>query len=515
MKRLGISLISLIAAAPLAAQDFVLDDIVISASLTEILAGRTGVTVDVLDFEALAPVIGTDLNAALDAMPGVSVASNGGFGTVGYVRLRGLSQNYTAVRLDGIDIADPSGPQVAFNFGGFARQGIGRAEVLRGAQSALYGSEAVGGVVSLQGFRVNRDGVSGRAEIEAGSFGTVSASLGAGIRGARGELSFGLTRLVTSGISAAASGTEKDSHRQTFATFYGAWNATETLTLGLNGFWRDGTTEYDGDTDFDGLPDDTADFTDDAMRGLRAFAELETGALRHEFSLARFETRRRTPLGFSTYFDGERTETGYLLTWDGGETLGASFGLDWTEESFATGGELRWTPREDLDLSLALRRDEPEDFPGKTTGRLALTWRLDEATILRASAGTGFRAPSLYEQFSEYGRRDPGEAPLSPEQSRSVEIGLERSFAEGTDLRVTLFESRIEDKIAFDGTSTVCASPFGCYVQTDGVTRARGVEVSGNLALTDRIALSGNYTYTHAREVSAAGVQIFWCYPVR
>jgi vitamin B12 transporter len=124
-----------------------------------------------------------------------------------------------------------------------------------------------------------------------------------------------------------------------------------------------------------------------------------------------------------------------------------------------------------------------------------LSYSLSEATILRASVGTGYRAPSLYERFGPYA----GSGVLDPEDSRSVDLGIEHSYGDRGSVRATLFWTEIDNLIGF-GTSANClpSQSFGCYTQLEGTTQTKGLELSGSFALSDRVRVSGAYTLTNA-----------------
>ena len=120
-------------------------------------------------------------------LPGVNLTSNGGLGALAGVQVRGLPSRYVGVRINGINVMDPSGTQNQFNFGGFTAAGVGRIELLKGSQSALYGSEAIGGVINITTFRPTDQGFSGQAQVEGGSFDTYSGSLSMGYLGDRAK----------------------------------------------------------------------------------------------------------------------------------------------------------------------------------------------------------------------------------------------------------------------------------------------------------------------------------------
>ncbi|PRY92022.1 vitamin B12 transporter [Hasllibacter halocynthiae] len=501
----GAAPLLILLAAPAAAQQepFDLGELVLSATALPEAEGRLGTTVDVLTEEALerAPL---SLADALTALPGVSASRNGGLGASTTLRIRGLGPSYVGVRIDGIDVTDPSATQTGFDFGGLTAAGIGRVEVIRGTQSALYGSEAVAGVVDITTDVGTGPGYSAGTRVEAGSFGTRSAAVGMAYGTDRGRLAFNLSRVETDGFSARSFNDEADGFEQTFLTFSGRGEVAEGLVVGVSALLRDATVEIDraAPSQFDPLGD-AGGVNDTRQRGLRAFAELQAFGIDHAFAVSRFDSDRRDPGGFATRFEGDRTRYEYLGTYAFDAATFLSVGLDRTEEGFdtdaATGAtatssalaELRFRPAPTLDASLTVRYDDPEDFGGAVSGRAALAWQAGPDATVRAVLGTGFRAPSLFERFSAFGDPD-----LGVEDARSLELGVERRFARGA-IEATAFRTRIEDLIGFDGAATSCGSGFGCYVQTEGTTETRGVEVAGRYEL-GRATLFGAYTYTDA-----------------
>lgn len=481
------------------AQDvFDLGEIVVSGSLSPVNEGQTGATVEIVESDDLAQGNTTVLER-LDRLPGVNSTMNGGVGAAAGIQLRGLPARYVAVRLNGIDMSDPSGPQNAFNFGTLAPSGISRIEVLKGSQSALYGSEAIGGVIDITTYRPTEQGFSGSATTEAGSYGTASGTLSLGLLTDRAEVALTYGRIVTDGFSAQAGDDEDDGFRQTTLTLSGSYAVTDTLTFGAAVNMRDGVTDIDGFGNQFGV---------NAYEelGARVYGELVTGNVTHTLAYSYFDIERRDPGGFVTKFAGERKRLSYLgsASLNNGYTL--NFGLDRTEESFASGGdagtentvsaqaELLFQPLDSLDLSAALRYDDNSVFGGNTTGRLAAAWRVQDDLTVRAVLGTGFRAPSLYERFSIY-----GDTNLSPEQSRSFELGVEKTYGSVASVKATLFYTEIDDLIDFDGNSTACSSGFGCYNQVAGTTKSRGLELSTQYAVSDATTVYGNYTYTDAK----------------
>ena len=516
----GISHLALVAAlaggaAPALAQDasdddvITLDTLTLSASQKPVALSRTGATVSVLNQDDIQASGALSFGELVSNLPGVSVSSNGGMGTLTSVRIRGLSSYYIGTRIDGIDVSDPSQTQTAYDFGATTTGGLARVEVLRGSQSALYGSEAIGGVIDITTWRPTKEGTSGQIGIEGGSNHTWTGTGSVGLRTDRAELAFSLSRTITDGISAYADGDEDDAFRATFGSLYAAYQLTDGLRVGVNGFRRQSYAEFDSSTG------DTDSSNTTNLRGGRVFALVDAGDLTHEFSVARTKTERDVyDWGSYTYYTGDRDQYSYHGAWTPGGPVSLTWGLDRTEEEFdmasafggATGkartnsvfAELLYAPTSDLDLSFALRHDDHDAFGGKATGRLALAWRPDADWVLRGVASTGFRAPSLYELHSTYGNTD-----LEPETSRSLELGVERLLPNGGSIQATLFNTRIKDRIIFDDASYACEAAQawfypGCYAQVDGHTTTRGIEIVGRTEIVDGWSVFGNYTYTDA-----------------
>jgi vitamin B12 transporter len=495
----SVAFIALGASHAVAQEAFALDEIIVSGSLSPVTRGKTGTTVEIIERRDLR---GDNISVIqrLDRLPGVNSTANGGLGASSAIQLRGLPSRYVVVRINGIDVNDPSGTQSSFNFGVLTSSGIERIEVLKGSQSALYGSEAIGGVVDITTYRPTEQGVSGRIAGEVGSFGTTSGTLSLGLLTDRSEVAFSYGRIVSDGFSARANNDEDDSFRQTTLSLTGSYAVTDNFTLGAAVNWRDSALEIDR------FATDNSGQNLSEELGARVYGELITGSVTHTLAYSYFDIERRDPNSSGTKFAGDRKRFSYLGVADlpNGYTL--NFGLDRTEESFNSGSdsgseetisaqaELLFQPLDTLDLSAAIRYDDNSAFGGKTTGRLAAAWRLKDDLTFRAVLGTGFRAPSLYERFSIYG--DPS---LKPEQSRSFELGVEKSYGALASVRATLFYTEIDDLIQFDGSSTACSSGFGCYNQVPGTTKSSGLELSTQYALSDATTVFGNYTYTDAK----------------
>lgn len=496
-----------------------LGTIVLSALKTAAEALRTGVSVDVVETEDLDAARDTSLADTLARLPGVTVAQSGGFGATSALRIRGADGRYLAVFVDGIKVSDPSGVQVTFDWGSLMTADVGRIEVLRGSQSALWGGSAVGGVVNITTRAALDEGLHQTVTAEGGSYGTAKLSYGLTVKDDRSEFAFSAARLHTNGFSAFDGGAEADGADASRLSFSGRYQLSDTLAVGGALFWQDTTQDYDGYTPAFVLGDLIGYSQSRRETGARLFAELSAGNTDHLFEVTALDVSRSyDQAGSLSSFGGQRLTFGWQGTTEMSEALTLVYGADWSEESadytnlpggtasttiYGAFAQAVWAPSDSFDLSATLRTDRNSGFGSFTTGRLAMAWRPAEGTTLRAAYATGFRAPSIDERFGDYPGFFPfvGNPDLRPESSESIEIGLDQSFANGASLSATLFQLSIDDLITYQfGTPST-------LVNLPGVSTRKGVEVAASLPLSDAATLGLAYTYTEGRRPDGSRLQ--------
>ncbi len=504
----GVSVLALSLPLSVHAQDVLeLAPITIYGNVTDLPLSRTGATVDVIDEETLEEAPSQTLAQTIANAPGVSYTQTGGPGQPAFVRLRGLPQRYAPVLVNGIDVTDPSSTQSQFDWSNILAGGVSGAEIVKGSQSAIYGADAVAGVIALTAADApDAPGREGELTVEAGAYETQTATLSYGIATERAGFAFTLGGTRSDGYSAVdlPGYDEEDGFEGRQASFDAYVDVTDTLRLGLTGIYN--ASEGDFDPTFGLTPADVEDGEYETyQRGYRGYAELQTGPVTHTLELSQFQIGRESENSFgASLFEGERKKIGYLGEWDlGGGTL-LSFGLDRTIEEANVASdeveidgafaELVYAATPDLDLALSVRNDTHSEFGDFTAARGALTWRATPDITVRASVSNGYRAPSLYELY------DPtyGDASLDPEESVSYDLGIEKVYANGAQVSATLFKTEIDDLIVFDGT----IAPFGAYAQSSGTATTEGVELAAFLPVGDRIGLTGAFTYTDARDAS-------------
>lgn len=479
-----------------------------AVSAMPVEAGRTGVSASVLTADDLARSPLRSLPLFLSQQAGVSAGQNGGLGATAGLRLRGLGGGYVAARLDGIDIADPTGTQVALQAGQIPTFGLDRVELVRGAQSAIHGSEAIGGVVALSTFRPQVNGLSGITTSEIASNSTSAASTAIGYRDDKTEAALTLSRMVSDGFSAMDDNDEADGFDGSFLSYRLERDLSAALRVGINGHLRDNTVDFDDSGQAEGNVETSE------TSGRRVFAALELGETSHELAYSEVDFDRvSTHWQYGpTVYDGSRRDWHYTGAWQARADLGLSWGFEDSAESYreltGAGGtshtralfaEVLWSAHDALDLALALRQVDHDAFGAHSTWRLAALYRMSDALSLRAVASTGFTAPSPYQRFSE-----SGQAGLTPETAQSAEVGLDLAIGGGATLSATLFDITITDRIDYVGGAGPCASSWGCYVQVAGETRSRGAELAAIVPLGAQWQLDANYTYTAAEQADGA-----------
>lgn len=518
MKRLRFSLIALAAAlpAPSLAQDIALDEIVVTANRVPGDSRRSGVSVSVVTEADLTQRRDQTLAETLAALPGISFVQQGPFGNTGTLRIRGVDGRYLAVLIDGIRVSDPSGTTVSFDFGSLTTADVGRIEVLRGSQSALWGGSAVGGVINITTRAATEDGMHQTAMAEGGSFGTAKLSYGLTQKDDRMEMSFNLSHLRTDGFSAFDGGTEADGARASRLSFTAKYRVSDVLSVGGALLAQNTVQDYDGYENF--MLADVDNSQSRRELGARLFAEFAAGSTDHLFEVSAFDIDRTytQPTG-TDGFSGQRIWLGYQGTTVVSDALSLIYGLDWNKESASytnlpggvadtrtTGAfaQVLWAPSDSFDLSASVRTDHNSGFGSFQTGRLAAAWRPAEGTTVRAAVASGFRAPSVDERFGNYPGAFPfvGNPNLTPEESLSYEIGIEQAFASGATVSATAFHLEVDNLItyAFGAPSTLENLP--------GASVRKGLELAATLPITKALQAGLAYTYTDAKRPN--GVQL-------
>lgn len=499
------------AVLPAAAQGLVLDPIVLTANRAPSAPALTGSSVSVLTGTEMETDGRPFVLQQIRDLPGVTVSQTGPAGAVSGFAIRGAPQAYVRVEVDGIEISDMTAPQVSPSLSGLLVDDASRIEVLKGSQSALYGGQAVGGVVSITSPRPTGPGLQNSFLLEGGSFSTFRGAYTLTGMNDKGEFALSVNRFQTDGFSAAeeADGNdEEDEYRTTRLSGSGRLHLTPQADLFAAGFWQRQDGDYDAGPGANGDADNTYQSTNWALRG---GADFTTDAgLRNTLALSHYDRDGEQVSRFGAFEpEGDRTKAEYRGAWTVSEAVGFQFGADSTHEASESNLDPRestwiagawlqaaWTPTEAFAFNASGRVDEHSEFGHYPTARATFAWLVTPETTIRGSLANGFRAPSNFELFSSSGARD-----LEPETSVSADLGIARGFAGGRGTAsATAFWIEIDDLIEYDAS----LPPFGAYSQTDGTARSQGLEFAADWTFAEAFALRGAYTYTDAEQSDGA-----------
>jgi vitamin B12 transporter len=504
------------------------DEVVVTAARSPEPADKVGQQLTVITAEDLRAQQTPILSDVLSRTPGVSFSRNGGVGTATQVYLRGAEPGQTVVLIDGVRLGDPTTTDNSVDFGNLLVGDLARVEVLRGPQSVLWGSKAIGGVINMITAEPQKP-FETDLTAEGGSHAWGYGRAGVGGKTDRVTWRASAAYLSTTGISAfdeAKGGREPDGYRNVGASATARVALTDQLALDLRGLYSR------GHTDFDGFPPPAFQFADTPEYGdseqLAGYAgatlDLLDARLHNRMAVTAAQTSRKnfdpsvtpTAVTFSGAGHTERYE--YQGVYDITQAWTAVFGLEREDahmRSSSFGGpavilgtrtdslyaEAHGDVAPGLTLAGGVRHDDHDTFGGHTVGQASAAWRLDQGnTILRASWGQGFKAPSLYQLGSEYGN-----LALRPEQAEGWDTGVEQRFLGGRAMvSAAWFERHTIDQIdfvsCFGTAAPLCPShPAGGYYDNIARTRARGIELAASADLTQALSLSANYTWTDAR----------------
>jgi vitamin B12 transporter len=490
--------------APVLADD---GTIVVTANRIEQDAKTAGQAITVIDrttIETRQTVAVADL---LATTPGVSAVRNGGFGGVTSVFVRGASSDQTLVLIDGVRVNDPASPSGAYDFGNLQTTNIDRIEVLRGANSVIWGSQAMGGIVNIVTAPTS-DKLMVEARGEYGDYKTGNFSGNVAFRAGPVKASLGGGYFSTAGISAQANNDERDGADRQQANGRFEVALGENFGLDFRGFYTRNFAELDGfnptstTRQINGYAGGYAKLFDQALtlRGAYSVSDIRRDST-SAFGDSRFEGRseRAELQGNARLSSWLRIVFGAESEWSRAESS-FSDGAQSTRLSSAY-GQLLVEPVAGLNLAGGIRHDEHRTFGGETTvgGNAAYSF---DGTTLRATYAEGFKAPALDQLFASYGNKA-----LTPERARSIDIGIEQQMlGNRLTVRATAFDRKTRDQIVFFSCSTnpnpLCTGrgDFGAYYLNIARAAAQGVEFELLAKPVDNLTFSANFT--HLRSIN-------------
>ena len=517
---------------PLAAEELQLDEVLVSAGRTPVEVEKVGRAHTIITSEQIEKSQARHVSDLLRRVPGFAVSRSGSVGSLTQIRVRGSEANHVLVLIDGIEVATTVTGE--FDFGGLQTAGIERIEILRGPQSALYGSNAMSGVISIYTKKGQRGTYRTTGQVEVGTARSVATHVGMQGGGENYDISLSGAFQRTDGHDISISGGEKDGDRNVTLNSRFNWDINEDLNLDLSLRYVNHDAESD-DQDFGaGSPTEgqAVDFA-----GYNISREIYGGAGLTWMSLdGLFESKIRGEItdigveGLGSFGESANDDRRYHASYQGtyffdtpslSGTHSLTGAVEWERELYqnkrpSTAAqrpeqsrdmygfalEYRGEFFEDLFVSGALRHDVNEDFDNATTYSMSAAYLLRETnTRFHASVGTGVTNPTFSEQFGFFPGSFQGNPNLTPEENFGWDVGVEQKFLENRlVVDVTYFQERLEDEISTAFLPGFVSTP----VNLDGTSKRQGIEVAGSFDVTDALQFNASYSYVHSEQPNGA-----------
>jgi len=509
-----------------------------------VTATRTPASLDKIGGNSVTVITAADIKAkgqmmvsdVLKGIPGLDIVSNGGPGTTTVAFIRGADSKNTLVLVDGVMYNDPSSSTRSANLGDINVDNIERIEVVRGAMSVLYGSNATAGVINI----ITKKGAakpSVYGSIEGGSYNTWKGSVGASGASDKFNFATSLSGAKSDGFSVADDdnpgilhngNTSEDDAWENF-TFSAKMGVDINPDFDINGVVRYSKSEtdlddyyFDGGFAIDQADLDMATFSstpnplglkkqsvenDQTVYKLDIHNFFADQALESSLYVQGSVQNREgyNAVGDSDYdYDGETREIGWQGSYNFKDIntfyLGSSYfqefigskssALDTDAYIYSLWAQDQLFLGENLDVICGLRYDNHEKFGDSVTFRIAPSYKVTPTmTILKASYGTGFRAPSLFELYSDYGNEE-----LQEETSQGWDAGFEQPLMENRlKFGASYFDMKYEDRIDYDFA-------ISKYNQLEGDTKTKGFEAFIQWMPVSELDFTLNYTYTDTED---------------
>ncbi len=488
------------------------ENVVVTATRVATPAEDIGSSVTVISADIFEARQLRSLPDILRNVPGLSLVKAGGQGGQTSLFTRGSNSNHTKILVDGIDIADPSTPNGAYDLGKFSAADIARVEVLRGPSSGLYGSDAIGGVVHVI-TKAGEGDPTVTARLEVGSYATFNQDVS--LSGSNDALHYRITAAhAHAGDTDVTPASVLPPGQKARGDFYDnlsisaklGYDVSENFDIGFVGRTSSILNKVTNDgfsfVTFMGVPSAIQTRIAGVQNDARATAHLVLGRIDSTFGVS----YSSVVTAIADPDNGNSRNSGDRIKWDwqgfadmgygqvlvaGAETsrdaihapvsAGTTTNAGFVELQSAVGF---------FNNALSIRFDDNSRFGSKFTYRIAPSIRLDAtATRIKASFGTGFKAPSLQQLFGAFGS-NPN---LKPETSTGYDIGLDQTLGEQVTAGATWFHNDIKNLIDFGPAPTFLPLNIG-------KARTQGVEAYLGWTPLQTVSLRADYTYTDARD---------------
>ena len=418
----------------------------------------------------------------------INFFQNGGHGQTSAIQLRGLPKRYSTVYIDGVKMSDPASPSNDFNFNHILTSQIARVEILKGNQSSVYGSGAIGGTINIT-TKKGEPGFEKNIQYNNASHGTHNLSLSLSGADKNDNFYVGLERFHTDGISAMNHNDEKDRYRNNTIVANYARKFSDKIKFESNLRVAESYTQYDKEVDTS-----TADHSEE-LDSLQSSANISlvyepNSQFTNKLTLSNAYIERiaaETPNSGNTAQDnyyGDRYGLAFSGSYNFNFDNSVVFGFEREEDkmgynknmtgrinnhTYATSSYFDYQSRvtNNIYATFGSRFDEHKHAGNEDSHRATLAYLFnDKSTKIKSSYGTGFRFPSLYEYFYQ----DAGTHVLRAEKSESFDLGIEKSFSDlGLSIDATYFNLKYYDTLEAWNTSGWLAQNLPGTVKSQGL----------------------------------------------
>jgi vitamin B12 transporter len=497
--------------------------IIVSASRIETHEANVASSVSTVTEEEIDDGQYRNVTNAIEPVPGLEIVQSGGIGGNAVAFIRGANSEHTLVLLDGIELNNPASPNRAFNLTNLTLENIEKIEVLRGPQSSLYGSDAMGGVMNIISKKADK-GLKMTVQSEGGSYNSFTQVGNLSYGSDWIEVSNGVTRQDIGNISAANSrdgNFEHDGYENTSLSNRVKLTPSEVFDANL-------TTRYDrsnaalDNTGGVGGDDPNRRFNNEEffVRG-EAKGHLLDKTLTPALSIAysHHDLRDSNDPDSSvneflrSNYKGDLLKLQGVTNWSPTRYLSGVLGAETEREradsyyrsdgaygpfednmqgadarTNALFSEARISRNKTVYLDLGGRLDDHSRFGTYKTWRVAPAYLLNDATKLRGSVGTGFKAPSLVQLYSSYGNSD-----LRPEENVGWDVGIDRKLIKDRlSASASYYHNHFDNLISFD--------PNTYILNNIRNAETSGCEISTDLTFTNDLSVRAAYTYTDSQD---------------
>ena len=522
------ALVAFFSTVPFTLQAIENDEIIesITVSATPISLDDAGSSVSIITREDILRRGAPTIQALLREIPGFAVNQQGSEGAVSQLRVRGAEANQVLVLINGIEANDPA-QSSEFDFSQLTTNDIERIEIVRGPQSALWGSDAMAGVIHIittpgadtSGFDIG---------VEAGSFSTTRATLNTNHISEKNRVKFSADYLDSDGTNISRTGREDDGIKNLTLGVAGTFQASDTFSIAYSARHTDRTSDFDG-SDFivTGLPTDAeyeteseylyagvtlnhtiSDLLDHSLALTMTDSDNDTFSGDPETSVSR---ATRDAIRYQINMIGADHRLSLLLEHEtedyeqrGPASLFGDPNKDLDTETDSIAAEYRYDS-DQFNVSASIRHDDNSEFDDATSWRVTGNTRFSGINVF-ASFGESIKNPTFTERFGFF-TSFIGNPDLQPEESFQWEVGLRTALMnDQINLALTYFDANLENEIngfVFDPVT------FGFTAENiDGESERQGVELEVGFAPTERFDMAFMYTYLDATQEDATGSDV-------